>query len=130
MESESFYLFLEFQAAINAMEVSLKNGITHLEIRTDSKYTIQCMLRGREEVFEQLELFWDILAATEWIPGWKRNNWIKKTDSKPVLNQDLMMKIDELQGKLKIKWVCHIKSFFHRFSPSLHIDLRPWSFIR
>ena len=46
-----------------------------------------------------------ILAATEWIHGWKKNNWIKKSDSKPVMNQDLMIAIDELQQKLKIKWV-------------------------
>jgi len=51
----------------------------------------------------------DDLAATEWIRGWKRNNWIKKTDSKPVMNRDLMVKIDELQQKLQLKWV---KDFF------------------
>jgi len=48
----------ELTAAIRAMEVALSNGITHLEIRTDSKYTIQ--------------------SATEWIRGWKKTNWIKK----------------------------------------------------
>jgi ribonuclease HI len=74
----------ELTAAIRAMEVALSNGITHLEIRTDSKYTIQ--------------------SATEWIRGWKRSNWIKKTDSKPVMNRDLMMKIDELQEQLQLKW--------------------------
>jgi len=74
----------ELAAAISAMEVALSNGVTHLEIRTDSKYTIQ--------------------SATEWIRGWKRSNWIKKTDSKPVMNKDLMVKIDELQQKLKLKW--------------------------
>ena len=30
------------------METALKNGVTHLEIRTDSKYTIQCMYRKKE----------------------------------------------------------------------------------
>jgi ribonuclease HI len=57
------------------------------------------------------------LAATEWIRGWKRSNWIKKTDSKPVMNKDLMIKIDELQQKLKLKWV-------------LYLDIRTWSFIK
>ena len=47
----------------------------------------------------------NILAATEWIHQWKRFNWIKKTDSKPVINKDLMIKIDELQQKLNVKWV-------------------------
>jgi len=52
------------------------------------------------------------LAATEWIQGWKRSNWIKKTDSKPVMNKDLMIKIDELQQKLKLKWVFLYKRFY------------------
>jgi len=74
----------ELTAAIYAMETALTNNVTHLEIRTDSKYTIQ--------------------SATEWIKGWKRSNWIKKTDSKPVMNKDLMIKIDQLQSKLQLKW--------------------------
>ncbi|CAF3929400.1 unnamed protein product [Rotaria sp. Silwood2] len=74
----------ELTAAISAMEVALSNSVTHLEIRTDSKYTIQ--------------------SATQWIHGWKKSNWIKKTDSQPVMNKDLMVRIDELQQKLKIKW--------------------------
>ncbi len=53
----------------------------------------------------------DNLAATEWIRGWKRNNWIKKTDSKPVMNRDLMMKIDELQEQLQLKWVKDFSKF-------------------
>jgi hypothetical protein len=52
------------------------------------------------------------LAATEWIRGWKRSNWIKKTDSKPVMNKDLMMRIDELQQKLKLKWVFYTQNFY------------------
>ena len=112
------------------METALKNGVTHLEIRTDSKYTIQCMYR-KKRFFEIDELYWNDLAATEWISGWKRNNWIKKTDSKPVLNKDLMIKIDELQEKVKVKWVYHTVNFLHLFVFFLFdLDLCRWSFIK
>ena len=69
------------------------------------------------------------LAATEWIRGWKRNNWIKRTDSKPVLNRDLMMKIDELQPKLQLKWVKNSSLKSHRKNSSFDLDLRTRSFI-
>jgi ribonuclease HI len=60
-----------------------------------------------KEIFLYLtnEIYRNYLAATDWIRGWKKSNWIKKSDSKPVMNKDLMMKIDELQQKLKLKWV-------------------------
>ena len=69
----------------------------------------------KEKVLSYWNCMGGFLAATEWIPGWKRNNWIKKTDSKPVLNKDLMVKIDDLQGKLKLKWVGLIKTVFNAF---------------
>ncbi len=94
------------------MEVALSNGITHLEIRTDSKYTIQCM--QIKEYYQKIQnCILDNLAATEWIRGWKKTNWIKKTDSKPVMNRDLMMKIDALQEKLQLKWVFHTIKYFY-----------------
>lgn len=32
-------------------------------------------------------------SVTKWMPGWKKNGW-KKSDRKPVLNQDLLKQID------------------------------------
>ena len=85
----------------------------------------------KKRFFEIDELYWNDLAATEWISGWKRNNWIKKTDSKPVLNKDLMIKIDELQEKVKVKWVYHTVNFLHLFVFFLFdLDLCCWSFIK
>lgn len=36
-------------------------------------------------------------SMTKWIKSWKRNNW-KKSDGKPVLNQDILKRIDELSA--------------------------------
>lgn len=46
-----------------------------LIIHTDSQYTIKCM--------------------NEWILKWKKNNW-KTASGKTVMNQDLIMKLDDL----------------------------------
>ncbi|MFJ3307123.1 ribonuclease H [Streptomyces sp. NPDC086549] len=46
-----------------------------LEIRMDSQYAMK--------------------AVTTWLPGWKRNGW-KTSAGKPVANQDLVVRIDEL----------------------------------
>ncbi|MDN3024327.1 ribonuclease H [Streptomyces sp. S.PB5] len=46
-----------------------------LEIRMDSQYAIK--------------------AVTTWLPGWKRNGW-KTSAGKPVANQELVVRIDEL----------------------------------
>ncbi|WP_329344300.1 ribonuclease HI [Streptomyces sp. NBC_01352] len=46
-----------------------------LEIRMDSQYAMK--------------------AVTTWLPGWKRNGW-KTSGGKPVANQDLVVRIDEL----------------------------------
>jgi ribonuclease HI len=50
-----------------------------LEIRMDSQYAMK--------------------AVTTWLPGWKRKGW-KTAAGKPVANQDLVVRIDELlQGR-------------------------------
>ncbi|MFJ3234383.1 ribonuclease H [Streptomyces sp. NPDC086787] len=46
-----------------------------LEIRMDSQYAMK--------------------AVTTWLPGWKRNGW-KTSAGKPVANQELVVRIDEL----------------------------------
>ncbi|MGW3991370.1 ribonuclease H family protein [Streptomyces sp. NPDC004830] len=46
-----------------------------LEIRMDSQYAMK--------------------AVTTWLPGWKRNGW-KTAAGKPVANQELVVRIDEL----------------------------------
>lgn len=41
-----------------------------------------------------------INSITKWMPGWKRKDW-KKSDGKPVNNQDLMIQLDELMTAAK-----------------------------
>ncbi len=47
-----------------------------------------------------------INSVTKWMPGWKRKGW-KKADGKPVLNRELMERIDRaMQGRqVKFEWV-------------------------
>ncbi|WP_448850675.1 RNase H family protein [Corynebacterium sp. 335C] len=47
-----------------------------------------------------------INSVTKWMKGWKRKGW-KKKDGKPVLNKDLMVRLDEaMQGRdVVFEWV-------------------------
>ncbi|MFF5438951.1 ribonuclease H [Streptomyces achromogenes] len=54
-----------------------------LEIRMDSQYAMK--------------------AVTTWLPGWKRNGW-KTAAGKPVANQDLVVRIDELLGGRSVEF--------------------------
>lgn len=47
-----------------------------------------------------------INSVTKWMPGWKRKGW-KKADGKPVLNRELMERIDRaMRGRqVKFEWV-------------------------
>jgi ribonuclease HI len=42
-------------------------------------------------------------GITKWVTGWKRNGWLTK-DRKPVLNQDLWERLDELNEKHRTRW--------------------------
>jgi ribonuclease HI len=61
----------------------------NVELRLDSEYVIK--------------------GATIWSKSWEKNNW-KKSDKKPVLNQEywkeilLLLKEIELQKKVKLNW--------------------------
>uniref|UniRef100_A0A8R1DX30 ribonuclease H n=1 Tax=Caenorhabditis japonica TaxID=281687 RepID=A0A8R1DX30_CAEJA len=44
---------------------------------------------------------------TIWIHGWKRKGW-KTSNNTDVLNQDLLMKIDSLRGKIEVKFI-HVR---------------------
>jgi ribonuclease HI len=49
-----------------------------------------------------------INSVTKWMPGWKRSNWIKP-DGQPVLNRDLLEKLDELMKKRRVHWT-HVRA--------------------
>ncbi|MFJ7333258.1 ribonuclease H [Streptomyces sp. NPDC101116] len=63
-----------------------------LEIRMDSQYAMK--------------------AVTTWLPGWKRNGW-KTSAGKPVANQDLVVRIDELLGGRTVEF---------RYVPAHQVD--------
>ncbi|MET7288897.1 ribonuclease H [Streptomyces sp. NPDC005573] len=60
--------------ALEQLLASTDPGVP-LEIRMDSQYAMK--------------------AVTTWLPGWKRNGW-KTSAGKPVANQELVVRIDEL----------------------------------
>ena len=64
---------MEIMAAIMALEALTRPCA--VELHTDSQY-----LRG---------------GVTQWIHGWKRNGW-RTADKKPVKNEDLWRRLDEL----------------------------------
>jgi len=76
---------MELRAVIVALE-EFGPGIK-VDIYTDSDYVIK--------------------AATKWIKGWARNNWIAYGNGQPVKNKDLHMVLNELLklNKVKFHWV-------------------------
>ncbi len=73
---------MELTAVIRALTAARKHK--EIEIHTDSQY----VKNGMEN----------------WIAKWKKNNW-KTADKKPVKNQELWKKLDELASIIKIHWV-------------------------
>ena len=74
----------ELRAASRALESAIGMGLRRVELRTDSKYTMQSMM--------------------EWIDGWKRNGW-RTSSGGEVANVGEMMRLDELCGKIDVTWV-------------------------
>jgi ribonuclease HI len=73
---------MEMQSAIAALE-SLE-GPCSVKLYSDSKYLI--------------------MGMSEWIEGWKRNDW-KNAKKKPVLNPDLWKRLDTLAAEHQIEWI-------------------------
>jgi len=73
---------MEILAVIRALE-ALKRRCS-VKLHTDSKYVMQ--------------------GITAWIHGWKRNGW-KTADKKPVKNDDLWRRLDDLVREHDIEWI-------------------------
>jgi ribonuclease HI len=74
---------MEMQAAIAALEFLKASGQSQpITLCTDSEYLINCV--------------------TKWVKGWKKKGW-KKADGNPVLNQDLLEILDDLNNP-RVKW--------------------------
>ena len=72
---------MELLAVIRALE-ALKRSV-EARLYTDSEY----VRRG----------------VSEWLPGWKARGW-RTADKKPVKNQDLWQRLDELAMNHRIEW--------------------------
>jgi ribonuclease HI len=72
---------MELTAVIRALE-ALKRPV-QAKVYTDSEY----VRRG----------------IMEWVAGWKRRGWVT-ADRKPVKNQDLWQRLDELAAAHTIEW--------------------------
>ena len=72
---------MELMAVIRALS-AIKNH--EIEIHTDSQYVKNGM--------------------QSWMKNWKKNNW-RTADKKPVKNQELWQKLDELAPEFTIHWV-------------------------
>ena len=72
---------MELTAAIEAL-ASLPEG-AEVRLTSDSRYVID--------------------GITKWVIGWKRKNW-RKSDGKPVLNQELWQRLDSENGRRKVTW--------------------------
>ncbi len=73
---------MELMAVIRALTAAHRHS--EVEIHTDSQYVKNGM--------------------QTWIKNWRKNNW-RTADKKPVKNQDLWQKLDELANNTKIHWV-------------------------
>ena len=89
-EKETTNNRMELTAAINALSV-VKNTAQFkgfpVTVNIDSQYVKN--------------------GITVWIKSWKAKGW-KTADKKPVKNQDLWVKLDELNSSMNVNW-CWVK---------------------
>lgn len=76
----------ELQAVLELFRATAHVPQQELKILCDSQYAINCV--------------------SKWMPGWKKKGW-KKSDGKPVLNQEILKQLDEaIKGrKFSFEWV-------------------------
>ncbi len=72
---------MELMAAI--MGLSALSRPTQATVQTDSQYVIK--------------------GITEWLPSWKARGW-RTADRKPVKNQDLWERLDQLASQHTLSW--------------------------
>lgn len=75
---------MELTAVIEALKFAISNGISSLEICTDSQYVKN--------------------GITEWIANWKKKNW-KTSSGDPVKNRQYWEELDQLCRCVEIRWV-------------------------
>lgn len=79
-ESDSTNNRMELTAAIRALEYFPEGA--QIEMRCDSEYVVN--------------------STTKWMAGWKAKGW--RNSKGPVMNLDLMQRLDELTRRRDVKW--------------------------
>ena len=72
---------MELTAAIMGLEALKRPSVA--VVQTDSQYVIK--------------------GITEWLPSWKARGW-RTADKKPVKNQDLWERLDQIAGTHTLRW--------------------------
>ncbi len=80
-EAESTNNRMELTAAIRALESLTRQS--NVDLYTDSRYVMD--------------------GITQWIHGWKAKGW-RTASKKPVKNEDLWRRLDEISATHDIKW--------------------------
>lgn len=92
-------------------------GVEAVEATTNNRMEMAAVLYGLGRLMElghnltPITVYCDsqyvINGLKEWLPNWKRNNW-RTANNKPVKNQSIWEKLDELAGAfadLRFVWV-------------------------
>jgi ribonuclease HI len=74
----------EILAAAVAATLASESGVKYLELRTDSRFLINCV--------------------EKWITGWKANGW-RKTNGDPVKNRLELQQLDAVSQQINIRYV-------------------------
>ena len=80
-EAESTNNRMELTAAIRALETLTRHS--DVDLYTDSRYVMD--------------------GITKWIHGWKAKGW-RTASKKPVKNEDLWRRLDEISGTHEVNW--------------------------
>jgi ribonuclease HI len=74
----------EIAASTEALRICKSNNRFYIEIRTDSKFLLGCILQH--------------------LSTWKKNGWVK-TNKKPVNNREELENLDKVLEGLTVRWV-------------------------
>jgi ribonuclease HI len=76
---------------------------------TNNRMELSAVIEGLKRLDRRCEVFlvadskYVLDGLRSWLHAWKKNGW-KKSDKKPVKNQDLWMELDELKKRHKIRY--------------------------
>ena len=76
--------------------MDMKNGVTNNQVELLALVrALEYIEKNREACHIFTDSIYGMKVCTEWRHGWKKRGW-KKADGKPVLNLELVQKLDEL----------------------------------